>query len=89
MNIKLLRKLRKRYKFYWRPNRKGVPELVALDTKKERVGYYESPADFLVHYAYTHIGFGTATAYVRRLLKRENLVEYKQKLKESNISPYG
>jgi hypothetical protein len=87
MNIKLLRKLRKRYKWYWDTEPDFDPIFWVLDMKKGEAIPYKGIRNFLTDFVYSHYGFGVGSSYTIRLNKREKRAEFRNKLK--NISPHA
>jgi hypothetical protein len=80
MNIRLLKKIRKRYTFYW--DNFHELHLCVIDNKKHSVSFYKGFNYFLLQYVYDHLGLWTGFKYQERLLKREKRSQYLQHLKQ-------
>jgi hypothetical protein len=80
MNIKLLRKLRKRYKYYW-TQVDGRHVLHVLDTKAKWAEKYPDVLEFLSDYVFWTFGFSTGADFKRRICRRKNRVAYYEGLK--------
>jgi hypothetical protein len=75
MNIRLLKKIRKRYKWYWNKN---IESFVVIDIKKQKVHRFKKASSFISHWVSEHLGFGSCTSYGKRIYKREDFVEYRK-----------
>jgi hypothetical protein len=81
MNIKLLRKLRKRYKWYWDKDPHWEDILWVLDMKKQETRLFNGVRNFLLDWVYSHFGIATGFRYAQRLDKREARAKFREKLK--------
>jgi hypothetical protein len=76
MNIRLLKKIRKRYRYHW------DDILWVLDLKKQEVRIFKGVDSFLLDYVYNNLGLWTGFKYQERLLKREKRSQFRQHLKQ-------
>ena len=80
MNVRLLKKIRKRYHWYW----KSEPgcQLVILDLRKKEVSHYWTPRNFIINYLYEHHGFWTGAKYRERKAKVDRYNNFRRELKK-------
>jgi hypothetical protein len=77
MNTRLLKKIRKRYQWYWDSNNK---QFVVMDHKAKYVRIHKKVSNFIAHWICDHLGSGSHISYCKRIEKRENLFYYKKAL---------
>jgi hypothetical protein len=82
MKTRLLKKIRKRYRWYYSAETVVTP-LVVMDMKKQRVDYYWEAKNFIIKYCYEHLGFWTGTNYQQRKQKIRALKHFRTELKKA------
>jgi hypothetical protein len=78
MKTKLLKKLRKRYKWYYDRQQHSF---VVIDDKEKSLKRYVFAYYFISGWISENFGIGSALKYLNRVEKRKDLVEYKKSIK--------
>jgi hypothetical protein len=76
MNIRLLKKLRKRYKYYWLDENPTGKSLRVLNNRDLCAHFYDDVPEFLTDYLFWTYGFGAADNYKKRLANRHHRIEF-------------
>jgi hypothetical protein len=82
MNTYYLKRIRRRYKYYWEGRKLWV-----LDMKKEKAEPFVAVHLFVLRYAYDHLGIWTGSDYHKRLLKRQHKRLFKLRLRDISPTP--
>jgi hypothetical protein len=76
MNTYYLKRIRRRYTYYWLRHFDGDTQLRVLDAKKMDASTYDAVNEFVLQYANDCLGFWTATKYAARILRRQRVAAF-------------
>lgn len=77
MNIGELKKIRKRYKYFWENGK-----FIVIDLQKQQAKKYRSVSDFISHYVYDARGLHSGFNYDNRLIMRRQYLNYIESIRK-------
>jgi hypothetical protein len=86
MNTYYLKRIRRRYKYYWDTPAIEAPTLWVLDMKNQEVFQFSSIRNFMRAYLNEHVGFYSCLAYNKRVNRRKSRRQFQAHLR--NVSPH-
>jgi hypothetical protein len=86
MNTYYLKRIRRRYKYYWDTHPEWDDTMWVLNLEKQEVAPFKNISQFLQGYVSDEIGFCSSIRYARRLLRRHKRKQFHEHLRNFSLN---